>query len=209
MGDVCSGQSEMEEEDSEEDAVHEEPTVVEIVQAGITQGHIEMERGSVPIDQRELDETEEQLIQKFVQGGCHCVFGANQSPCSSTITADHYRSVRCQMAELTHDELDLVVMGQVMAGCHSGEMSVHRGQGRAKTYTVFHHNGTRICKKTFLFLHCMSDMRFKSIKASYLANGVVARVHGNKGKTRKTGLSLKEIQDVIQFIMNYAGVCRE
>ena len=113
------------------------------------------------------------------------------------------------MLELTHDELDLVVMGQVMAGCFSGETSAHRGQERGKTYTVFHHNGTRICKKTFLFLHCMSDMRFKSIKASYLANGVVPRVHGNKGKSRKVGLSLKEIQDIVQFIMNYAGVCRE
>lgn len=30
------------------------------------------------------------------------------------------------MLELTHDELDLVVMGQVMAGCFSGEMSSHR-----------------------------------------------------------------------------------
>ena len=76
-------------------------------------------------------------------------------------------------------------------------------------YTVFHHQGARICKKAFLFLHCMSDMRFKSIKASYLANGVVARVHGNKGRSRKTGLSLKEIQDVVQFIVNYAGVYTE
>ena len=41
-----------------------------------------------------------------------------------------------------------------------------------------------------------------------MASGVVARVHGNKGKPKKTGLSLKQIQDIVQFIMNYAGVCR-
>ena len=49
--------------------------------------------------------------------------------------------------------------------------------------------------------------RFKAIKASYMASGVVARVHGNTGKRKKTGLSLTQIQDVVQFIMNYAGVC--
>jgi len=37
-------------------------------------------------------------------------------------------------------------------------------------------------------------------------NGVLARVHGNKGKSnRKDKLTLEQIQDV-QFIMNYAGV---
>ena len=34
--DACTGQSEMEEEDSEEEVVLEEPTVAEIVQAGVT-----------------------------------------------------------------------------------------------------------------------------------------------------------------------------
>ena len=54
----------------------------------------------------------------------------------------------------------------------------------------------------------MGYSRFKAIKASFLDNGVVARVHGNKGKSsRKERLTLKQIQDVVQFIMNYAGVC--
>ena len=121
-----------------------------------------------------------------------------------TRSADHFRSVRCQMTELTHDELDLVVMGQVMAGCFSAEK-----QERGKSYTAFHHNGRRICQKTFLFLHTIGYWRFKALKARYKDSGVVARVHGNKGKKRKLGLTLKEIQDVVQFILNYAGVERE
>ena len=111
------------------------------------------------------------------------------------------------MMELSHDELDLVVMGQVMAGCFTGDMSSHRGLARGKSYTLFHHCSTRICQKTFLFLHRIGYWRFKAIKASFLAGGVAARVHGNKGKTKKFGLKLKEIQDIVQFIMNYAGVC--
>ena len=37
---------------------------------------------------------------------------------------------------------------------------------------------------------------------------MVPRVRGNKSRSRKLGLTLKEIQDVVQFIMNYAGVWR-
>ena len=42
-----------------------------------------------------------------------------------------------------------------------------------------------------------------------MVNGVVARVHGNIGKRKKLGLSLKQIEDIVQFILNYAGVCGE
>ena len=40
-----------------------------------------------------------------------------------------------------------------------------------------------------------------------MSSGVVARVHGNTGKRKKLGLSFKEIEDVVQLILNYAGAC--
>ena len=105
---------------------------------------------------------------------------------------------------LTHDEFDLVVMGQVMAGCFSSETFLK--QERSRSFTIFYHNGARICQKTFLFLHTMGYGRFKAIKASFVANRVLPRVHGNTGKSkRKDRLTLKQIQDVVQFVMNYAG----
>ena len=177
------------------------------MQAGVARG--QLDKDTLPIDRRDLDEAEEQLIQQFAQDGCKCDLGPNKSPCCTTVTVDHFQSVHSQMLELTHDELDLVVMGQVMAGCFSRETSAHRGQQRGKQYTMFYHNGARICQKTFLFLHTMGYWRFKAIKASYLVNGVVARVHGNIGKRKKLGLSLKQIEDIVQFILNYAGVCGE
>ena len=196
-------------DDDEEEPVDEDLTAAEIVEAGIAHGQLDVD--SIPIDQRELDSAEEHIIQRFVRDGCKCDLGPNRGPCSSSITVDHFHSVRCQMAEMTHDELDLVVMGQVMAGyfsagCFSAE--TFRQQERTRSFTIFHHNGIRICQKTFLFLHAMGYSHFKAIKASFVANGVVARVHGNKGKSRrKDKLTLKQIQDVVQFIMNYAGVC--
>ena len=175
------------------------------MQAGVARGRLD--KKTVPIDQRELDEAEEWLIQQFVNDGCKYDFGPNRSPCCTTITIKHFCSVRCQMAELTHDKLDLIFMGQVMAGCFSGETSSHRWKDRGKSYYVFHHNGVRICQKTFVILHTICFWRYTAIKASYVSSGVVARVHGNTGRKKKLGLSLRETEDVVQFILNYAGVC--
>ena len=170
-------------EDAEEEPV-EEPTAAEIVEAGVSRGQLDSDT-TIPVDQRAVDEAEERLIQQLVQDSCKCDLGPNQSPCCTTITAEHFRSVRCQMLELTHDELDFGIVGQVMAGCFSGEISLHRRQEKGKSYTRFNHNGMRICQKTLLFLHTMGYGPFKAIKASYMANGVVARVHGNTGSARR------------------------
>ena len=111
----------------------EEPTAAEIVRDGVTQGQLDVV--SLSIDQRELDATEERLIQEFTRDGCKCDLGPNHSPCCTSIKAEHFRSVRCQLAELTHDELDFVVMGQVMAGCFTEE--TFRRQERNRSFTVF------------------------------------------------------------------------
>ena len=72
-------------------------------------------------------------------------------------------------------------------------------------HTTFHYNDSKICQKTFLFLHGVGYWRFKAIKASYLVNGPCSRRRGNKGRSTKLELSLKEIEEVVQFIMDYAG----
>ena len=111
---VESSLGQLDDDPEEEDPAHADSTAAEIMQAGVAQGQLDVT--TVPIDQRDLDVTEEQLIQEFVRDGCKCDLGPSCTPCSSSITVDHLRAVRCQMADLTHDELDLVVMGQVMAG---------------------------------------------------------------------------------------------
>ena len=51
---------------------------------------------------------EERLNQEYAK----CSVGPDKSPCCRSITWDNYRSVRSQMAELSRDELDLMIMGQ-------------------------------------------------------------------------------------------------
>ena len=57
-----------------------------------------------------------------------------------------------------------VGFGQVIAGCFTSKTSSHCGQERGKSYTVFYHQGIKICQKTFLFLHAIRYGRFKAIK---------------------------------------------
>ena len=48
--------------------------------------------------------------------------------------------------------------------------------------------------------------RFKGIKASYLANGVTTRVHGNTNRLPHNALTFVEIKNVVRFINSYADI---
>lgn len=201
-----SSASSVEEDDDNEEETPA-PTAEDIVLAGIERGQFNVDTCNVPIDSREIDEVEERVVRHYAVDGCKCDFGPKQSPCCKSISVEHYRSARCHMEELTHDELDLVVMAQVMAGCSTGKNLSRGNDDRNHSHTTFHHHGIRICQKTFLFLHGIGYWRFKAIKASYLSDGLTTRCHGNKGRKHKKGLKLQEVKDVVQFIMNYAGTC--
>ena len=141
-------------------------------------------------------------MKTFADSGCTCDLGLNKSPCCSSFTAD----LRCVFAEMTHDNLDLFMMGQIMANCF--QPSAAEGEEtHTHKVTRFQHQGHRVCQKTFLFLHNMGLKRFKNIKASYIMNGPAPRVHGNKGRRPKHQLTLEQAKDVVQYIMTYTGTC--
>ena len=81
-----------------------------------------------------------------------------------------------------------VVMGQVMAFTFCSQVpqniSKHRHQvkQRERNASAFYHNGLRVCKRTFLFLHDIGDFRLKAIRAQYIREGLVPRVHGHTGR---------------------------
>ena len=102
-------------------------------------------------------------------------------------------------------------MGQIMAHCSPSPSAPSPSTSPAEKIEVhtpmkFFHAGLRVCQQTFLFLHTIGIKRFKHIKASYLCNGPAARVHGNKGRKPKKTLSLQEVKDVVQYILNYTGI---
>ena len=158
---------------------------------------------------RLIDDQEEDCVQEFAHRGCTCDKGPNKSHCCLLFSAEHYHSMRATVAELSHDELDLLVMGQIMAHTfQSPRLLGHHTftpADRKTTYGHFYHQGQRVCQDTFLFLHRISLKRFKNIKASYLATGPVPRVHGNKCRKPRHHLTFEQIKDVIQYILTYTG----
>ena len=107
----------------------------------------------VIIDISDSCEMEERSIARLAQGGCSCKH-FDGGPCCKLFSVSHYQEVRDQCRELTRSELDLVVMGQLLALTHSGHMTQakkHIQKEHTRSFTYFKHGGHTICIKIFCF----------------------------------------------------------
>ena len=148
-------------------------------------------------------------IQSFLSNTCGCTLRSGR-PCSEQFTFDHYLEFRGQCEELTKVELDMVLLGQLSAFTFSGEQTQrsttygHPSAGRQHSYCNFTHKGMRVCRKTFLFLHAVSERRLKNLKASLLKSGLSPRVHGNTRTLPANTTSFADTQKVVHFLQTYA-----
>ena len=136
-----------------------------------------------------------------------------KTPPNTHLKIDYYTTTTTKDTTTQHhtvnDELNL--MGQIMAHCSPSPSAPSPSASPAEKREVhtpikFFHAGLRVCQPTFLFLHTIGIHRFKNIKTSYLRNGPAARVHGNKERKPKKTLTLQEVNDVVQYILNYTGI---
>ena len=65
---------------------------------------------SAPLEIRPEDQKEADAISKFMADGCGCSSG-----CSDQFLRHHYELIRNQCAELSHEMLDITIMGQLIA----------------------------------------------------------------------------------------------
>ena len=89
--------------------------------------------------------------------GCGCGDGDRER-------VEHYRNTRQQCRELTHNKLDLVIMGQLMSVTQKESMTEahkHVHKERERSCTLFRHEGHHIC-----FLHNIGRGKFQAIKTS-------------------------------------------
>ena len=147
-----------------------------------------------------------EVCKAFVTKTCGCTI-AKGSPCSSLFSLDYYISHRLQATELTHNELDLVIVGSLMSVVNMGDNikdGKHKSVKRKRTFCDFQHNGHRVCQVTYRFLLGIGKHRLKAIKAHFLSNGLSLRIHGNTGKLPHNGTSYASIRYIVQFITNFA-----
>ena len=142
----------------------------------------------------------------FTERTCGCSL-ANGSPCSSLFSVEQYVSHRSQASLLTQIELDLVLIGSMMtlvntqANRKSGK---HKPIKRSRTFTTFLHNGHHVCQQTYRFFLGIGKDRLTAVKESYFSNGLTTRVHGNAGRLPHNVTPFETIQNIVQFVSNYA-----
>jgi hypothetical protein len=89
----------------------------------------------VGIEEQQVDVDERATVTTLMESTCGCKKGIGSKPCSSQFSTDHLLSVRASCSELTRSELDMVVMGQLMAGMNDDTRTTpHR-----KNIKKYHH----------------------------------------------------------------------
>ena len=88
------------------------------------------------IDPTVADVNESELVSDFMAKGYGC-----HSQCLSMLSEEHVTDVRSHCASLTHDELDLVILGQLMALSNCSDVvsttSRHSPNERKKNYSRY------------------------------------------------------------------------
>ena len=145
--------------------------------------------------------------QEFLRTTCGCK-KANGKPCSSLFSEEHYRDLRAQASFLTHEQLDLVILGSLMATVNTDKFrpsySRHKPAKRQKMTTTYMHQGHHLCKTTYDFLHGVGNHRVKNIRKSYIQDGLAVRTHGNAKRSPHNALTYTQITNLVKFIQNYA-----
>ena len=122
----------------------------------------------------EIYETERSKVQAFYSETCKCKMGVGEMACSATLSLDDITECRNNCSELSSAELDLVILGIIHSSLNCSETSISGRveKTRQSTRMCFFYHGKRICKKTFLFLHCLQYFRFHSLVKHYKKNGL-------------------------------------
>ena len=139
------------------------------------------------MEPRPCDIDEEQVVAQFTTTGCQC-----SKKCSAQFSPRYILEARARCFDLSHGELDMVILGQLFASTNASDMvaveSRHTERERQRVHTMYSHAGKGVCVKTFRFLHTVGEKRLKNLYKSFKENGLTPRVHGNTHRRPKLSL---------------------
>ena len=111
-------------------------------------------------------------IRSFLECGCDCQHGKNNSSCTNSLCFEELVEHRMQCIELSSTKLDLVVLGALQSHMNlSYARKCHR--------MSYFFRGVHVCKKTFLFVYGIGKSRLENLKAHFKRYRVVPRTNAN------------------------------
>ena len=155
-----------------------------------------------------LEREETAAVEKYTSEGCGC--DVVSGGCSKRFTAQYLESYRRDCRELTRSELDMAILGQLVAFTNTSSLTQHsisyrhQPENRQKVYRMFWHSGSRVCRKTFLFLHSISEKRLRNLQKSLGENGLAPRQHGNLRRMPSNTVCFADTQRVVEFLHTYS-----
>ena len=113
-------------EDDPSDTVEDDKTQVQEALQNLTSIH------GIEVELRPCDKNEEEVVAQFVATGCSCV-----KRCSSQFSKEYIKSVRAHCFDLSHNELDMVLLGQLIATTNTSSQVVRESRHlEEKAYTT-------------------------------------------------------------------------
>ena len=174
--------------------------------------HVDINNSSTdesrPTENEDPQQANEDECTKFVRDTCGCKLLEGDQPCSSLFTAEYYRDVRAQAAFLTNEQLDMAILGSIMATTNTSSNIIHgrhKIEKRSRPRTEHLHNGHNVCVATFAFLHGIGPKhRLQAIKKHYMEYGLAVREHKNTKRLPPKTLTFEEQTAIVKFLQNYS-----
>ena len=128
---------------------------------------------------------------------CHCV-----NNCFTHFTESEVWEHIYNMREMTKEEKEMYIMG-TLKQIGTTKLTLKRKERKRIRHSYSFH-GHNVCREVFLVLYDVGDKVLLNITKHMMANGVVPREHGNKGKRPVHALKFQDIENAVAFIRNYA-----
>ena len=160
------------------------------------------------IEERSVDQVDDEDVCKaFIEQTCGCK-KVSGKPCSGQFSLAYYIERRAQASFLSRNELDLVMLGSIMATTRSDEDVIHgrhKPVKRQRPRASYLHNGCVVCKVTFGFIFGVGRKhRIDALRKHYLDEGLASRTHKNSSLRPHNALTFDDITSIVNFVQNYA-----
>ena len=103
-------------------------------------------------------------VERFRAEGCGCSALYSGKACTDVIGIDQLETARLDLLEMGNVAVNQIVLGHLQQNLSTGKLQGHHvrrhdDDNRQRYHATFWFRGERVCRKTFLFLHNMSDGR--------------------------------------------------